>query len=120
MVLSIRKISFENDDLAGQGIWWFKNLNEADPYLILPILATVLNYINLGVSNHVFNRSIERNHERQRALVREPIPLILLSPPIPAFAIHTSVAGGGICILDQLQLFCDDAVVFAEEALLFE
>ena len=49
MVLSIRKISFENDDLAGQGIWWFKNLNEADPYLILPIIATILNYINLGV-----------------------------------------------------------------------
>ncbi len=50
MVLSIRKISFENDDLAGAGIWWFKNLNEADPYMILPIVATILNYINLGVS----------------------------------------------------------------------
>ena len=50
MVLSIRKISYENDDLAGAGIWWFKNLNEADPYLILPIIATILNYINLGVS----------------------------------------------------------------------
>jgi membrane protein insertase Oxa1/YidC/SpoIIIJ len=50
MVLSIRKISFENDDLAGAGIWWFKNLNEADPYMILPIVATLLNYINLGVS----------------------------------------------------------------------
>ncbi len=48
MVLSIRKISYENDDLAGAGIWWFKNLNEADPYMILPIVATVLNYINLG------------------------------------------------------------------------
>jgi YidC/Oxa1 family membrane protein insertase len=50
MVLSIRKISYENDDLAGAGIWWFKNLNEADPYMILPIVATLLNYINLGVS----------------------------------------------------------------------
>jgi membrane protein insertase Oxa1/YidC/SpoIIIJ len=50
MVLSIRKISYENDDLAGTGIWWFKNLNEADPYMILPIVATILNYINLGVS----------------------------------------------------------------------
>ena len=48
MVLSIRKISYENDDLAGAGIWWFKNLNEADPYMILPIIATILNYINLG------------------------------------------------------------------------
>lgn len=50
MVLSIRKISYENDDLSGAGIWWFKNLNEADPYMILPFVATLLNYVNLGVS----------------------------------------------------------------------
>jgi len=50
MVLSIRKIAFENEALAGAGALWFKNLNEPDPYLILPILATILNYINLGVS----------------------------------------------------------------------
>jgi membrane protein insertase Oxa1/YidC/SpoIIIJ len=65
MVLSIRKISYENDDLAGAGIWWFKNLNEADPYMILPVIATVLNYINLGVRLLIyhFNQStIERNH----------------------------------------------------------
>ena len=51
MVMSIRKIAFEVDDLAGTGILWFKNLNEADPYYILPFVATLLNYINLGVSN---------------------------------------------------------------------
>ena len=51
MVLSIRKISYENDDLSGAGIWWFKNLNEADPYMILPFVATLLNYVNLGVSS---------------------------------------------------------------------
>jgi membrane protein insertase Oxa1/YidC/SpoIIIJ len=50
MVMSIRKISFENSDLHGAGILWFKNLNEADPYLILPILSSVLNYFNLTVS----------------------------------------------------------------------
>ncbi len=49
MVMSIRKIAFECEDLTGTGVLWFKNLNEADPYLVLPILATVLNYINLGV-----------------------------------------------------------------------
>ncbi len=65
MVLSIRKISYENDDLAGAGIWWFKNLNEADPYLILPILATILNYINLGVSIQTLNNSLERDHQRE-------------------------------------------------------
>mmetsp|Transcript_27871 Transcript_27871/g.20891 ORF Transcript_27871/g.20891 Transcript_27871/m.20891 type:complete len:238 (-) Transcript_27871:311-1024(-) len=48
MVLSIRKISYENDDLAGAGIFWFKDLNEPDPYLILPLVATFLNYLNLG------------------------------------------------------------------------
>jgi membrane protein insertase Oxa1/YidC/SpoIIIJ len=53
MVLSIRKISTENEDLTGAGILWFKNLNESDPYLILPLIATVLNYINLGVSHHI-------------------------------------------------------------------
>lgn len=48
MVLSIRKISTENEDLTGAGVFWFPNLNEADPYLILPVIATALNYFNLG------------------------------------------------------------------------
>jgi membrane protein insertase Oxa1/YidC/SpoIIIJ len=50
MVLSIRKISTENEDLTGAGMLWFKNLNEPDTYLLLPLMATVLNYFNLGVS----------------------------------------------------------------------
>lgn len=50
MVMSIRKICVENDDLAGAGMLWFPNLNEADPYLILPISAALLNYYNLSVS----------------------------------------------------------------------
>ena len=50
MVLSIRKISTENEDLTGAGALWFPNLNEPDPYLLLPMIATVLNYFNLGVS----------------------------------------------------------------------
>lgn len=50
MVLSIRKISTENEDLTGAGMLWFPNLNEPDPYLLLPAIATVLNYLNLGVS----------------------------------------------------------------------
>lgn len=60
MVLSIRKIAFENDELIGTGILWFKNLNEADPYMILPIVATVLNYINLGVISNCNNLFTER------------------------------------------------------------
>jgi membrane protein insertase Oxa1/YidC/SpoIIIJ len=64
MVMSIRKISFENNDLRGAGILWFKNLNEADPYLILPILSSVLNYYNLTVSKNFQNEIknfLERN-----------------------------------------------------------
>ena len=53
MVLVIRKISFENNDLSGAGVLWFPNLNEPDPYLILPISAALLNYWNLTVS-HTF------------------------------------------------------------------
>ena len=48
MVLSIRMICTENQDLTGTGVLWFPNLNEADQYLILPAIATVLNYFNLG------------------------------------------------------------------------
>lgn len=54
MVLSIRKISYENEDLSGAGMLWFPNLNEADPYLILPISAALLNYWNLTVSDYSF------------------------------------------------------------------
>jgi len=56
MVLSIRKISFENPDLEGAGMLWFPNLNEADPYLILPLTAALLNYVNL-------TRGITRENE---------------------------------------------------------
>ena len=48
MVWSIRKIATE-EDLTNTGILWFKNLNESDPYLILPIISMLITYINLGV-----------------------------------------------------------------------
>ena len=65
MVLSIRKISTENEDLTGAGMLWFKNLNETDPYLLLPLIATVLNYFNLGVSDFWMLpvKYVERNNE---------------------------------------------------------
>lgn len=49
MVWSIRKIATEQD-LTNTGILWFPNLNEADPYMILPIISVVLTYFNLGVN----------------------------------------------------------------------
>ena len=61
MVLSIRKISFENEELTGAGMLWFPNLNEPDPYLILPVTAAMLNYFNLSVSNlFTFNCFLQR------------------------------------------------------------
>ena len=50
MVLSIRKVSYETEALTGAGCLWFPNLNEPDPLLLLPFIATGLNYFNLGVS----------------------------------------------------------------------
>ena len=102
MVLSIRKISTENEDLTGAGALWFPNLNEADPYMLLPFMATALNYFNLGVSqlslaNHLH---LERNHERERALVCEQIQVILPDSSVLPSAIHVSVASGSVRILD--------------------
>lgn len=57
MVMSIRKVSHEHDALTGAGIWWFKDLNAADPYMILPLVATALNYYNLG---HGINKENEK------------------------------------------------------------
>ena len=48
MVLSIRKVATENEDLTGAGVLWFPDLNAPDSYLILPLIATALNYFNLG------------------------------------------------------------------------
>ena len=48
IIFSIRKISFEQN-LEGTGMLWFKNLNEADPYMILPIISVLITYYNLGV-----------------------------------------------------------------------
>jgi len=50
MVMSIRKISYENPELTGAGMWWFPDLNEQDPFCILPVAAALLNYFNLTVS----------------------------------------------------------------------
>ena len=47
MVMSIRKICYESEDMAGQGAFWFPNLSEADPFFVLPITAALLNYANL-------------------------------------------------------------------------
>lgn len=50
MVMSVRKMCYETEALTGAGVLWFTNLNAADPYFILPVVATALNYFNLGVS----------------------------------------------------------------------
>ncbi len=103
MVLSIRKISTENEDLTGAGMLWFKNLNEPDAYLILPLLATCLNYFNLGVSKNIFLIFIvARNNEGERALVCEPLQVILLSPLILPPSVHSLVASRCFYLLDQL------------------
>lgn len=49
MILAIRKLSYEQD-MSNSGMLWFKNLNESDPYMILPIIAVIITYYNLGVS----------------------------------------------------------------------
>lgn len=47
MIMSIRKIAYEQD-LKDCGILWFKNLNEPDPYMILPVISVCITYYNLG------------------------------------------------------------------------
>jgi hypothetical protein len=69
MVLSIRKISFENEDLAGAGMLWFPNLNEPDPYLILPITAALLNYFNLSVSKSILLISLFSEASQKRTSI---------------------------------------------------
>ncbi len=49
MIFSIRKISSENN-LSSEGILWFKDLHQADPYMILPLISAAITYYNLGVS----------------------------------------------------------------------
>ena len=113
MVLSIRKISTETEDLTGAGALWFPNLNDPDPYMLLPLMATALNYFNLGVSAIItsfLNKLLpERNHQRERALVCEQIQIILPSPPILPSPFHLSVAGRSIRLLDIKFPLCRNA-----------
>jgi hypothetical protein len=98
---------------------WFKNLNEADPYLLLPIIATVLNYINLGVSySHL--TSVAWNHKRERALVCKSIQIFLLGSLVLPFTIHTLMASRRIRLLDKFVYFCIDLVNYNKETLVFE
>lgn len=48
MIFSIRKISFD-ENLINEGVLWFRNLNEPDPYMVLPIVSVLMTYYNLGV-----------------------------------------------------------------------
>ena len=66
MVLSIRKISTENEDLTGAGAFWFPTLTEPDPYMLLPFMATALNYFNLGVSQLVAANSVSYREESRK------------------------------------------------------
>lgn len=120
MVLSIRKISFENEELSDAGIWWFKNLNEPDPYLILPIIATVLNYVNLGVSFLKIKKCIERNNKRKRALVCKQIQIIFLSTSISTFTIYSRLASRSFYLLDSQFIICTYAIESFKETLVDE
>lgn len=64
MIFSIKKISAE-ENLTNTGILWFKNLNEPDPYMVLPILAVGITYYNLGVSYNCYKLKLERNYKRK-------------------------------------------------------
>lgn len=100
MVLSIRKISFENEDLAGAGMLWFKDLNEPDPYLILPVTAAMLNYFNLSVSIYFLIIFIARHHERERALVYQQIQDLFQCLVIFPFTVHSHMASRRLPLLD--------------------
>lgn len=52
MIFSIRKISSETK-LDGEGIMWFKNLSDPDPYMILPVMSVMITYYNLGVRSYL-------------------------------------------------------------------
>jgi membrane protein insertase Oxa1/YidC/SpoIIIJ len=47
MIMSIRKISYEQN-LENTGMLWFTNLNQPDPYMILPLISLGLTYYNMG------------------------------------------------------------------------
>lgn len=102
MVMSVRKISYENDEMAGTGVLWFPNLNEPDPYFVLPITAALLNYANLSVSlTNPHSCCLERHHQGKRTLVRQPIQDFLQCPPVFPPAVYTHLASRGIRLLDQ-------------------
>ena len=105
MVLSIRKISFENEELTGAGMLWFPNLNEADPYLVLPITAALLNYFNLSVSTHFSSNFLflARYHERKWALVHQQIPYLLQCALVFPSTFHPHLACWCLPVLDQQQ-----------------
>jgi hypothetical protein len=122
MVLSIRKVATEEESMTGAGMWWFKNLNDPDPYLILPVVATILNYINLGVSNlsSKFMICVARNNKGERALVREPLPVFLPSTAVLPPALHARLARRRLSVLDRFLVLRDAATNSDEAAVVFE
>lgn len=65
MIFSIRKIASETK-LEGDGILWFKNLSDPDPYMILPAMSVLITYFNLGVSWLKINKHREESIKKMK------------------------------------------------------
>jgi membrane protein insertase Oxa1/YidC/SpoIIIJ len=46
-VWGVRSLCVKNEDLKTGGIFWFENLCESDPLMILPVLSMGMTYLNL-------------------------------------------------------------------------
>lgn len=46
-IWGVRALCVHNKELVDGGIFWFRNLTEADPYMILPVISMGLTYFNL-------------------------------------------------------------------------
>lgn len=55
-IWGVRALCARNKELADGGVLWFKNLTEADPYMILPVISMGLTYFNLQKGVTVENR----------------------------------------------------------------
>lgn len=77
-VISIRQMIRSGDlDLTEEGTLWFKNLQEPDPYYLLPIIATVSSYTSLEFALKGKQKKISSSPGDfpQRAVIPQQQPL---------------------------------------------
>lgn len=99
-VLSIRNCAMSDPSMASEGILWFTSLSSSDPYLRLPMVASALSLISLGMPPPSFAPTPTKWGYRAAAVASLSLPLVASLFSLPdAVALHLASSAASRLLL---------------------